>query len=645
MSSILKYLCLAAIALLFAACANPGSGPDGGPFDETPPHIVGMYPNLGDTTGIGRKRRVTLHFSENIKVDNPTEKITISPPQMDAPEIKVSGKRITVELSDTLRPATTYTIDFSDAITDATEGNPLGNFTYYFSTGGGVDTMEVVGHVLAAENLEPVKGILVGLHADLSDSAFAAKPLERVARTDAKGHFSIKGVRPGTYRIYALKDMDGNFQWNRGEMLAMGRDLITPSCFADIGRDTAWIDSVRYDTIRTFPYTHFLPDDVVLYAFEETNRKRALLKITRDVPDHFTAFFTAPNDAPPTVKAVGFEDKSPFLEERNPTCDTITYWIADKEAAASDSLTIHLQYLCTDDSTGLDILRTDTLELRPRLTNERLRKQQADEDKQWAKQLERRHKRGDYTQEVRPVEPLKLKDSGGNITPMQNINFEAEEAIVRLDTMGFQLLLRQDSLEFAAPFQVRQRDLRHFTLYAEWRPAQRYVLKIDSASVEGLSGKVNKPFRREFGVMKSEEMGSLFVELQRSDTGHIVVELLQSDTKVMGRASVKDRHADFYYVRPGKYFLRLFYDVNGNGRWDTGDYQNGLQPERVVYCPQQINVRANWDTEHTWDLAAADPLHQKPSAITKTKGTNAARTTGKAKNEERLKKLGRQPSP
>ena len=98
-------------------------------------------------------------------------------------------------------------------------------------------------------------------------------------------------------------------------------------------------------------------------------------------------------------------------------------------------------------------------------------------------------------------------------------------------------------------------------------------------------------------------------------------------------------------MRPGKYFLRLFYDVNGNGRWDTGDYQNGLQPERVVYCPQQINVRANWDTEHTWDLAAADPLHQKPSAITKTKGTNAARTTGKAKNEERLKKLGRQPSP
>ena len=153
-----------------------------------------MSPALG---GINEKaRKVTIAFDELIKVENAQEKVTISPPQIEMPEIKTSGKRISVELMDSLKPNTTYTVDFSDAIVDSNEGNPLGNFTYFFSTGERLDTMEVAGHVLEAGNLEPVKGILVGLHSNLADSAFTHLPFDRVARTDGSGHFSIKGVAP-----------------------------------------------------------------------------------------------------------------------------------------------------------------------------------------------------------------------------------------------------------------------------------------------------------------------------------------------------------------------------------------------------------------------------------------------------------------
>ena len=86
----------------------------------------------------------------------------MSPPQLEMPEIKASGKKITVELKDSLIANTTYTIDFSDAITDNNEGNPLGNYTYTFSTGEQIDTFEVSGTVLNAEDLEPLKGIMVG---------------------------------------------------------------------------------------------------------------------------------------------------------------------------------------------------------------------------------------------------------------------------------------------------------------------------------------------------------------------------------------------------------------------------------------------------------------------------------------------------
>ena len=155
-------------AMLLTACANPGSGPDGGPYDETPPRIVSMSPAIGQR--MAKDKKVTITFDELIKVENAQEKITISPPQIEIPDIKVQGRRITVELIDSLRENTTYTIDFSDAIVDANEGNPLGNFTYFFSTGESLDTMEVAGNVLAAENLEPVKGILVGLHTDTTDT-------------------------------------------------------------------------------------------------------------------------------------------------------------------------------------------------------------------------------------------------------------------------------------------------------------------------------------------------------------------------------------------------------------------------------------------------------------------------------------------
>ena len=172
------------IATIIASCARMGQ-PDGGWYDDEPPRIIGSTPEDG-ATGV-KEKKITIQFDEYIKVDNATEKVIVSPPQLEMPEIKVAGKKIVVELKDTLKPNTTYTIDFSDAISDNNEGNPLGNYTFTFSTGEQIDTFEVAGNVLDASNLEPVKGIQVGLYDDLSDTVFRKKPLLRVARTDGRG--------------------------------------------------------------------------------------------------------------------------------------------------------------------------------------------------------------------------------------------------------------------------------------------------------------------------------------------------------------------------------------------------------------------------------------------------------------------------
>jgi hypothetical protein len=187
----LPSLCLFAFLLMLSSCAKMGQ-PDGGWYDETPPRVLGASP--ADRGVNVKAKKVNIYFDEFVKIDNPTENVIVSPPQLEAPEIKGEGKKIVVELKDSLKKNTTYTVDFSDAISDNNENNPLGNFTYSFSTGGVIDTMEVSGNVLEAQDLEPVKGILVGLYSNLSDTIFRKAPLLRVARTDSRGHFVIKGV-------------------------------------------------------------------------------------------------------------------------------------------------------------------------------------------------------------------------------------------------------------------------------------------------------------------------------------------------------------------------------------------------------------------------------------------------------------------
>lgn len=623
--------------ILFGACANPGSGPDGGPYDEEPPRLVGMQPRIGETD-VNHLKKVVLTFSENVKLDNPSEKIVVSPPQEEMPEIKVSGRRVSVELLDTLKPHTTYTIDFSDAITDATEGNPLGQFTYYFSTGGDVDTMEVAGTVIDAQTLEPIKGILVGLYdAQSPDSAFQMQPLSRVARTNEVGRFAIKGVAHGQYRIYALKDMDGNSFWNRGEQLAFLSDTLTTGCFADVRYDTVWADTVRWDSIQTIPYTHFTPDDVVLRAFTETSTMRTLLKIQRDVPNRFTAYFTAPSTHVPVVEIPGMSSDGVFLEERNATNDTITYWILDSLVSGNDSLRIYYTFEETDDSTYQNCLKTDTLDLIPRMTNARLLKEKKQEEEKWQKQLEKRHKRGDYSQEVRPVEALRMKEEVPSVLPPDhNLLFSTDEPIMRLDTAGIHLALIVDSTEVAVPLRVEKVGLKAFRVRGEWRPQQKYVVSLDSAIVCALSGMVNKPVRREFRITSQEDVGSLFVTLTGADTS-AVVQLLQTGEKVVKQTTVSNGHADFFYLKPGDYYLRLFADENGNGRWDTGDYLLRRQAETVTYYPQKIVIRANWDSELTWDVHALSPLLQKPSELRKTKGQQRKQSAHE-KNIERERK-------
>ena len=196
--------------LLIVACASLGT-PDGGIYDEIPPKVVACYPV--DRAINNTERKMRIRFDEYVKLENANEKVIVSPPQIEPANIRADGKSVKITLYDSLKANTTYTIDFSDAIVDNNEGNPMGHYTYSFSTGEEIDTMEVSGAVLNAADLEPVKGILVGLYpldTLFSDTILRERPFSRVSRTNGSGRFCIKGVKPGKNRAFAWEDKDGN---------------------------------------------------------------------------------------------------------------------------------------------------------------------------------------------------------------------------------------------------------------------------------------------------------------------------------------------------------------------------------------------------------------------------------------------------
>ena len=627
------------LVIIGYSCASMGT-PDGGPYDEMPPKFVRSTPSLRAVNV--KNQKFELEFDEFIKLEKASEKVIISPPQLEQPEIKVVGKKVVGELFDTLKEATTYTIDFSDAIVDNNEGNPMGHFTYSFSTGASIDTMEVSGTVLNAADLEPIKGIQVGLHKNLNDSALTTLPFDRVSRTDSRGHFIIRGVAPGKYRIYALMDGNQNYLFDsKTEMVAFSDSIIVPSMMPATRQDTLWKDTLTIDTIKTVGYTRFMPDDIILRAFKEENTRQYFSRSQRDKENHFILKFSAKADALPTLTGLNFDSADAFIVEPNEGNDSICYWIKDSLVYQMDTLALQMDYLYTDTLDQL-VPKCDTIYLANKLTREQREKLAKKEAEEKEKERKKKEKKGE-TIEPEKIAFLKMDvDAPSAFDVNRNIALSFEEPVSRIDTSAIHLNVKVDTLWVETPFLFVADSLlpRKYEILAEWEPEKEYQLKIDSAAVVGLYGLHTNKVEQTLKVKKLDEYGTLLFNLEEAPSTS-VVELLDNGGKVLRQQRISPENtADFYYLAPNtKYYVRLFNDRNGNGKWDTGNVEQGLQPEEVYYFPKVWEMKANFEFEETWNIHATPVDKQKLDEIKKQKPEETKKIQNK--NKERAKKLGR----
>ena len=508
----------------------------------------------------------------------------------------------------------------------------------------------------------------MGLYAELADSAFLSQPMLRVARTDSRGHFVIRGVKPGSYRVYALTDADGNYHFSqKSEQIASSRDTISPYVTDATRQDTIWQDSLRIKDIKRVGYRRFMPDDIVLRAFTEPLTDRYFLKSERTEANNFRLYFSYGDSTLPRIKGLNFNEHGAFIAEATPRRDTITYWLRDTALVNRDTLDIALTYNTTD-SLGSLVVQTDTLQLLSRQPYEKRIKEQRKEAEEWQKKQDKLKKKGEPYDSIMPRKTVDLTlDAPSDLDPDHNIRFRFKTPLARVDTSLIHLYAKHDSLWYRARFDFRpdspgiivtkgaeggeaadsaaSADLalhRDFLLRGEWRPDVEYSLEVDSMAFTDIYGLTSPKLKRGFKVPSLDSYGTLLLNISGMGGRRLVVQLLDSSDKPVKQAVAdKDGTAEFFYLKEGKYYARLFTDDNANNQWDTGDYASGTQPEEVYYFPEEIECKAKWDITRSWNPHERPLDRQKPSAITKQKGDK--QKTIQQRNLQRAEKLGIEP--
>lgn len=606
-SKSLYYIFIIIAAAVMYSCANIGN-PSGGPIDKTPPIFMRSNPTPNAVNV--KDRKIEIFFDEIVTLKDPSTKIIVSPAQTEMPRMSALGRKVTVELVDSLLPNTTYTIDFSNSIQDNNEGNAIDNFAFAFSTGSVIDSMRVSGYVLDSRTLEPMQSIVVGLQSNLADSAFHKEKLQRVALTNDRGQFTIRNVSPGSYHIFALKDLDRDYKFgNPTEDIAFLDSIIVPSIGSREAADTVYNNLNEIDTILRATRPAYFPNDILLSMFNEDRKSQYLANNLRVDSTRISLTFAAASDTLPSLSIVGRNDVPDqwYTLERSQTNDTLTYWIRPPHLVSADTLMVATTYLRTDTASNLS-WGTDTLKFTFQRQKAKKKKKNEETDSLEQIRFMELHPLANGTQEV--YAPLLLQTG----TPIERYSREAFHLQRKLqnDTTFYPAEIKSIALRDST---LSRRDLM---LKVDWEPGAAYTLAVDSLAMTDIYGLQTKPLKVDFNVRKMEEYGNIVFNIT-AVRDSAIVELLDGTEKIVLRAPVKNHRAELLNLLPGKYYARLFIDRNGNGKYDTGNYDMHLQPEETVYYPGAINLKKNWDVEQTWDIYATPIDKQKPETIKKNK--------------------------
>ncbi len=390
-------------------------------------------------------------------------------------------------------------------------------------------------------------------------------------------------------------------------------------------------------------------------------------------------YFTAGSDTLPRLTGLNFNSDNAFIIDASKNNDSIDYWIRDSLIYNLDTLQMQIDFYETD-TTGNYSITTDTLRLVSKLSKERIARDLQSRMEEWAKDYKQQMKakrraeeraekeaaeqaegkaekpEGSKSEKQEKEKKKKKKDeddieipplpeefltykinNAQSMDPDKNIDFIFEEPLDTVDLSKIHFSMKVDTLYVPAKFLFRQvpDNIKTYRLYAEWEADSTYQVEVDTGAFVNIYGKRSEALKRAIRMKPLDSYSTLFVVLQGS-WDNAIVQLLSGSDKVVKSTKATNGHADFYFLTPGTYYLRLFRDLNGNGIWDTGDYDQHLQPEPLYYYPSELALKAQWEITQDWNPTALPLAKQKPQKITKQKPDKEK--TIKNRNAERQRK-------
>lgn len=592
MRQFIVFFIFSATVVLLYGCAKEAA-PTGGPKDFDPPVVVETKPPNYSTNF--SENKVKIYFNEFVKLKNLREELLISPPFKEIPKMVMKGKKLVISMPDSLPEERTVNFSFYNAIVDVNEENVLKNYQYVFSTASEIDTSFIDGRLTDAETGQPLKNELIYVYESFEDSVVSKRLPDYLARTNEQGIFVVNNLGEGPYKIFALKDRNRNNLYDQPtEATAFLNDTIVPAIEWTTMQDTIrLIDSIivaEADTIYR--------DSVYEQNVQVSQLKPFQLRLfTRDYHKHYLTYSGRPKMG---LLALSFNrsiadfeydiqivSPSPtrenwYLEEKV-TNDSVLLWLNDSALFYADSIYAAVTFPYTD-SVGNVIDKTDSVYLNYKFD------------------------------ELKKTDTLiaignDLRKNTLDVDSTLTLTFS--EPLKQIDSSKIQFFINPDTAFEPYNFQLKPtEDLRRYDILFKQDLYGKYKLILDSAAVVGYFGNVNDSTVIKFRYYEMADYGNLVLNVDTIPKNAIFLLFNKEGELFAKKQDVERIPVEFNQLPPGDYNVRMLIDANDNGKWDTGDYYQNQFPELVIAFPSKLIVKANWDTEQTWELSKALQLYE-----------------------------------
>lgn len=538
----LLYLIFFAACIAFS-CAHKVA-PNGGAKDEKAPQISASNPPQG-ATNVANKS-ISITFDEYVQLNNPETELVISPYTEQKPKVKLKAKTLLVEFEKPLAANTTYTFNFGNSIKDLTEGNTIKDYTFYFSTGSTLDSMQIKGEVLSADKKVPLENILVLLYdSNAPDSAFRTTVPQYIARTNKEGKFSINNLPNKSFQLFALKDQNTNYYYDQ------------------TNEDIAFSDS---STIKAMPRNSSVSHQLLLFNEElapptlqqkvNTEYSRIMLQYSRGIDSL-------------EVQLLDTALIKNTLIEIMPQRDSIYLWY--KNLKPDDPIRFALN------GAGLK----DTIE--------------------YVRTIDSRNKQG-----ITFTSSINLGRGNSTLDLGKTVWLEFNHPIVEWNTDSVTLLVNGTAAK--PPKDWIQKDpqrLRRYHLKQNaWKADVDYHIIIPEGTMTDFQGNKNEDISIKFSTASPQKYGTLVLQLQNKQptTSYLLKMYRNINNSLTKEQIITAPNTEILYFTPDTYTVVLIEDTNKNGKWDTGNLAKKQQSERVFSPKQATVLKALWNTDVIIDV-------------------------------------------